>query len=130
MGPNGSMQNSSPGNKSLPPLSPENGRASLLAHLSPGADLEDCDRESSDSDKPIKLKAEFDPLVDKLRESIEEGEEDCLVACEALEAAVAKSCNVHRRILAAGGADVIVRAMHEYRDGDMKLQVAFCQALQ
>lgn len=121
-------QHSSPGNKALPQLS-AHGLAEFV--LSPDHDLEKCDRDSEDSDKPIKLKGGgSDPLVEKLRESIEEGEEECLAACEALEAAAAKSCNIHRRILAAGGADVIVHAMHEYRDGDMKLQVAFCQTLQ
>lgn len=132
--PNGSFQHSSPGNKSLPALSPRLNLSGLAAVLSPDLkpdhDLEECDAESSDSEKPIKLKGDSDPLVEKLQASIEEGEEDCLVACEALEAVAAKSCNAHRRILAAGGADVIVKAMHEYRDGDMKLQVAFCQTLQ
>lgn len=126
--PNGSFQHSSHGNQQLSPLSPS--RSQLATVQSPTKSLENCDRESSDSDKPIKLKGDSNPLVEKLREAIQEGEEECFAACEALEAAVAKSSNIHRRILVAGGADVIVHGMHEYRDGASKLQVAFCQALQ
>jgi len=73
-------------------------------------------------------RSEPEPLVQALIDSTEDPEA-CLSACATLEAATARSSILHRRVLAAGGAEALVTAMTAHREV-ADIQLVACHALQ
>jgi len=71
---------------------------------------------------------EHEPLVQALIDSTQDGE-TCLAALVTLESATARSGTLHRRVLAAGGAEALVAAMTTHREV-ADIQLVACHAIQ
>jgi len=86
---------------------------------------------SAPSSGPRPLSAssgEAKKLVQALLESTQD-RDGCMAACQAIEIATARSSTVHRRLLAAHGAEALVAAMSAHSDV-AEIQLIACHALQ
>lgn len=69
-----------------------------------------------------------EPLVQELLDSTQD-HDACLAACASLEAATARSSTLHRRVIAGGGVEALLAAMHGHREHP-DIQLVACHALQ